>query len=46
MKLLYAAGRANAEAHAVTQDDDYRRVADACFSEAAALDGSSSSAAA
>jgi hypothetical protein len=43
-KLLRAVGRANAEARALTRNDDYRWAADACFSEAALLDGAMQSA--
>jgi Tetratricopeptide repeat len=43
-KLLRAAGRANAEAHALTRDGDYQRAADVCFRDAALLDGSTQSA--
>jgi hypothetical protein len=38
-RLLLAAGRANAAAYSLTHDLAYRAAADACFRDAAALDG-------
>jgi hypothetical protein len=40
-RLLFAAGRANAAAFSVTGEHEYRIAADACFRDAAALDGKS-----